>query len=213
MAIVHINRTYAHYLLIENVLAQSTELPLDLQQRQKYEIIIVKLQSVYRGGSTDLDWIVSSCGNFPRLLFFAPRTKCTRLINADTIRCASGKIAKMLQSTCALMWAVEECRFIYGIYYLLESNGKWLPKSHKRFSPNHLSIRSLCPFLCFFFFFAVASVLVSNWFLNVQRCPDFRPHFESNESRTEWKPFNLRKMSENSTRKSCLEEAGSFFAR
>lgn len=101
MAIVHINRTYAHYLLIENVLAQSTELPLDLQQRQKYEIIIVKLQSVYRGGSTDLDWIVSSCGNFPRLLFFAPRTKCTRLRNANTIRCASGENSENVHSSLA----------------------------------------------------------------------------------------------------------------
>lgn len=68
-------------------------------------------------------------------------------------------------------------------FYLLDSNGKWLPKSHNRFSPNHLSINRLTcvafTWNLWFIFQSLASLVLLLSIFIILRCHGFYPYPEN----------------------------------
>lgn len=78
--------------------------------------------------------------------------RITRNRNANSIRKIfgvgeNGKCV-LVSASVAESRAEIKCRIAYSRFYLLDSNGKWFPKSHNRFSPNHLSIKSVESEMC-----------------------------------------------------------------
>lgn len=107
----------------------------------------------------------------------------TRDRNANSIRTVFGvgKMANVCVSVRSRHWLLGRglkynAKSFYSRFYLLDSNGKWLPKSHNRFSPNHLSINSVESEMCKSGSCAATRCLDFMKFIDVLRRPGFRPY-------------------------------------